>query len=255
MSSFVVTGGSAGIGLGIARRLGSDGHHVTLVSRTADRLTATQQQLRAEGIDCDVAALDVRDPAAVSALIDGLPDVDGVVNNAAGNFVCPTVDLSPNGFRAVVEISLYGTFFMSQALARRLIAEQKPGAIVNIVATYAWTGAPGVAHSAAAKAAMIAFTKSVAREWGPHGIRVNALAPGFVPTSEATANILSEPDAQARMLDFIPLGRFGEVGDIAGSVAFLMSPEAAYVTGAVLTVDGGRSLGLAMHSGKRSART
>ncbi|MGC5022741.1 SDR family oxidoreductase [Micromonospora sp. DT47] len=250
MSTFVITGGSAGIGFGIARRLGRDGHELVLVARGEERLAEAERRLRAEGVNCRSVALDVRDADAVAALIDRLPAVDGVVNNAAGNFACPTVDLSPNGFRAVVEISLYGTFFLSQALARRLITEGRPGVILNIIATYAWTGAPAVAHSAAAKAAMLAFTKSVAREWGPHGIRVNALAPGFVPTSEATANILSGDSAQAAMLDLIPLGRFGDVDDISESAAFLLSERAAYVTGAVLTVDGGRSLGVAMHRAK-----
>jgi NAD(P)-dependent dehydrogenase (short-subunit alcohol dehydrogenase family) len=160
--------------------------------------------------------------------------------------------MSFRAFRAVVEISLYGTFSASQALARRLIRENKPGVILNIVASYGWTGAPMVAHSAAAKAGMIAFTKSVAREWGPDGIRVNALAPGFVPTDNAVAGILSSPGAQERMLDLIPLGRFGspeEIGDVA---AFLLGDESRYVTGAVFAADGGRSLGVSMHDGSRA---
>jgi len=253
MSTYLVTGGSSGIGLSIAHRLGSEGHSVVLAARSPDRLEAAARTLRQEEIDCATHRLDVRDADAVSALVQGLPSVDGVVNNAAGNFACPTVDLTPNGFRAVVEISLYGTFFTSQALARRLIAEGRPGVILNIIATYAWTGAPGVAHSAAAKAGMLAFTKSVAREWGEHGIRVNALAPGFVPTSEASANILSDPDAESAMRGLIPLGRFGATEEIAEAASFLMSDRAEYITGAVLTVDGGRSLGLAMH-GARTRR-
>jgi len=246
MSSYLITGGSAGIGFAIAQRLGRDGHEVVLAARTAQRLDRAAEQLRAEGTVVRTAVLDVRHPEAVADLIDGLPRIDGLVNNAAGNFACPTVDLSPGGFRAVVEISLYGTFYASQALARRLIREGRPGAIVNIVATYAWTGAPAVAHSAAAKGGMVAFTKSVAREWGPHGIRVNALAPGFVPTESATANILSDEGAQQRMRDAIPLGRFAEADEIAAAAAHLLT--AGYTTGAVLTVDGGRSLGAAMHA-------
>ena len=246
MSSYLITGGSAGIGFAIAQRLGRNGHEVVLAARTAQRLDRAAEELRAEGITVRTAVLDVRHPEAVADLIDGLPRIDGLVNNAAGNFACPTVDLSPGGFRAVVEISLYGTFYASQALARRLIREGRPGAIVNIVATYAWTGAPAVAHSAAAKGGMVAFTKSVAREWGPYGIRVNALAPGFVPTESATANILSDEGAQQRMRDAIPLGRFAEAEEIADAAAHLLT--AGYTTGAVLTVDGGRSLGAAMHA-------
>jgi NAD(P)-dependent dehydrogenase (short-subunit alcohol dehydrogenase family) len=117
-----------------------------------------------------------------------------------------------------------------------------------MVATYAWTGAPAVAHSAAAKAGMIAFTKSVAREWGAHGIRVNAVAPGFVPTDQAVESILASGEAQDRMRDLIPLGRFGAPDEVADAVAFLLSDAAAYITGSVVTVDGGRSLGLEMHT-------
>jgi NAD(P)-dependent dehydrogenase (short-subunit alcohol dehydrogenase family) len=247
MKTFVVTGGSSGIGLGIARRLGHDGHHVVLVGRDADRLRAAEDTLTGDGVHCSTAALDVRDDDAVKALVERLPAIDGVVNNAAGNFVAKSEELSLNGFRAVVETSLYGTFNFSTAVARRLIQDRRPGVMCNIIATYAWTGAPGVAHSAAAKAGMLAFTKSVAREWGCHGIRVNAIAPGFVPTEKASAHILSAPGVAERMRDLIPLGRFGEVEEIAEAAHFLMTERSSYVTGAVLSVDGGRSLGIAMH--------
>lgn len=247
MSTFIVTGGSAGIGLDIARTLARAGHDLVLVARDQEKLDLAATDISALGVSCETASLDVRDADAVGALIDRLPEVDGVVNNAAGNFAKPTVELSLNGFRAVVEISLYGTFNFSTAVARRLMAEKKGGAICNIITTYAWTGAPGVAHSAAAKAGMLAFTKSVAREWGPDGIRVNAVAPGFVATDSAVTNILSAPGASERMLDMIPLARFAQPNEIADAVDFLMSDKANYVTGAVLTVDGGRSLGLSMH--------
>lgn len=248
MKTFVVTGGSAGLGLKIAQKLASDGNEVVLVGRRLDRLEAAQRLLTDEDLSCRIAALDVRDGDAVTHLVNELPAIDGVVNNAAGNFVAKTVDLSLNGFRAVVEISLYGTFNFSTALARRLIAEGRPGVVCNMVATYAWTGAPGVAHSAAAKAGMLAFTKSVAREWGEHNIRVNAVAPGFVPTDNAKAQILSSPGAAEHMLGLIPLARFGDSAEIADAVSFLMGDQSSYITGTVLTVDGGRSLGVSMHS-------
>ncbi|MEU9015808.1 SDR family oxidoreductase [Streptomyces sp. NPDC048479] len=253
MSTIVVTGGATGIGYAIAARLASDGHHVVLASRSQEKLDRSAAKITTAGGSCSTHALDVRDPEAVSALFDDLPEVDGLVNNAAGNFTCPTVDLSFNGFRAVVEISLYGTFLASQALARRLIREGRPGTMLNIVATYAWTGAPQVAHSAAAKAGMAAFTKSVAREWGPHGIRVNALAPGFVATEAAVQGILADQEAQDHMLDLIPLGRFAQPDDIADVAAFLMDDQSRYITGAVFAADGGRSLGVSMHRG--AART
>lgn len=247
MTTHIVTGGSAGIGLAIARRLARDGHDLVLVARNEERLAAAATEIRELGVDCRTAALDVRDGDAVTALVNDLAEVDGVVNNAAGNFAKPTIEMSLNAFRAVVEISLYGTFNVSTAVARRLIAEQKPGSMCNIITTYAWTGAPGVAHSAAAKAGMLAFTKSVAREWGPHQIRVNAVAPGFVATESAVTNILSAPGAADRMREMIPLARFAEAAEIAESVVFLQGGRSGYTTGAVLTVDGGRSLGMSMH--------
>lgn len=243
----LVTGGGSGIGFAIARRLARQGDHVVIASRKAERLERARARLVEEGHSCSVSPCDVRDPAAVARLFNSAEALDGLVNNAAGNFVCPSLELSPNGFRAVVESSLHGSFFCSQAFARQAIERGSGGAIVNIVATYAWTGAPGVAHSAAAKAGLVALTKTLGREWASYGIRVNALAPGFVPTESARANILSDPDAEERMRMLIPLGRFADEDEIAAAAAWLLSNEASYCTGAVLTVDGGRSLGIAMH--------
>ncbi len=242
----LVTGGSAGIGFAIARRLAHQGDHVVIAARDGDRLERAQQRLAVGGGSCSAHSCDVRDPAAVERLFAAAGELDGLVNNAAGNFVCPSLTLSPNGFRSVVESSLHGSFFCSQAFARQATTGGG-GAIVNIVATYAWTGAPEVAHSAAAKAGLVALTKSLAREWGPLGIRVNALAPGFVPTDGAQSNILSDAEAEARMLAMIPLGRFARPEEIADAAAWLLSEHASYCTGAVLTVDGGRSLGVGMH--------
>jgi NAD(P)-dependent dehydrogenase (short-subunit alcohol dehydrogenase family) len=244
----LVTGGGSGIGLAIARRLGHGGDHVVLASRRRERLEEACGTLTHEGCSCSVQACDVRDPDAVAQLFAAVGRLDGLVNNAAGNFVCPSLELSPNGFRAVVETSLHGAFYCSQAYARQAIALDIPGTIVNLVATYAWTGAPGVAHSAAAKAGLVALTKTLAREWGPHRIRVNALAPGFVPTESARAALLSDLDADERMLALIPLGRFGLPDEVAAAAAWLLSDEASYCTGAILAADGGRSLGVQLHA-------
>jgi len=240
----VITGAAGGLGAAFAETAASIGMRLVLSDVDAAGLETVAGRIDGE---VTTAVLDVRDHDAVGALVERLPAVDGVVNNAAGNFACPAVDLSPNGFRAVVEISLFGCFSFSTAVARRLIAEGRPGAILNVVATYAWTGAPGVAHSAAAKAGMIAFTKSVASEWAPHGIRVNALAPGFVPTDNAVAGLVPTEEAQARMRARIPLGRFADAEEIARPAAFLMSEQASYMTGSVVTADGGRQLGQALH--------
>lgn len=244
----LVTGGGSGIGLAIARRLGHGGDHVVLASRSRERLEEARETLADEGCSCSVHVCNVRDPEAVAQLFTAVGRLDGLVNNAAGNFVCPSLELSPNGFRAVVETSLHGAFYCSQAYARQAIARDIPGVIVNLVATYAWTGAPGVAHSAAAKAGLVALTKTLAREWGPYRIRVNALAPGFVPTESARAALLSDPDADRRMLDLIPLGRFGLPDEVAAAAGWLLSDEASYCTGAILTADGGRSLGVELHA-------
>jgi NAD(P)-dependent dehydrogenase (short-subunit alcohol dehydrogenase family) len=243
----LVTGGGSGIGFAIAHRLARAGDHVVLASRDASRVETACRTLLDEGLACSAHACDVRDPDAVRHLFDVAGGLDVLINNAAGNFVCPSLELSPNGFRAVVESSLHGSFFCSQELARHVIERGTSGVILNLVATYAYSGAPGVVHSAAAKAGLVAITKTLAREWAPYGIRVNALAPGFVATDSARANILADPEAEERMHSLIALGRFADADEIAAAAAWLVSDEASYCTGAVLTVDGGRSLGLAMH--------
>nr|MDQ3824036.1 SDR family oxidoreductase [Actinomycetota bacterium] len=186
---------------------------------------------------------DVRDAEAVAAAFDAVEEALGpvttLVNNAAGNFVVNAEDLSPNGWRAVVGIVLDGTFFCSRELARRAIPRGGGGQIVNLVATYAWTGGPGTVHSAAAKAGVVSLTRTLAVEWAPHGIRVNAIAPGVVDTPQARRQLWADEGVRRTLLGNVPLGRFGREEDVANACAYLVSDYSDYVTGEILTVDGG----------------
>src|ERR1700694_1348677 len=188
----IVTGGGNGIGQGIARTLGSLGAKVVIASRKQPVLAEAAVELTKEGIQAHVAPTDVRVPEQVDALVAATLEkfgrLDILVNNAAGNFVAAAEELSPNGFRTVVDIVLNGTFNCCRTVARHWIEREKPGSIVNMTATYAWTGAPGVVHSAAAKAGVWNLTMTLAAEWGPKRIRVNAVAPGVVVTEQASKN-------------------------------------------------------------------
>ena len=253
----LVTGGGTGIGFGIAELLASLGAHVVLASRKLERLEEAAERLRASGGKATAVGLDVRDPARVGEAVAHVKDEHGrsdlLVNNAAGNFYAPSETLSPNAWRAVVEIDLYGTFFCSQAVAP-LMREQGGGRIVSISMTLHYRGWPQMAHATAAKAGVDALTRTLALEWAPHGIRVNAVAPGPIPT-EGVRKAFAPPSAGGvpdmfaaeRAMDryarsAIPLGRWGAPADIANMVAFLASPAGDWITGAIFVVDGGEWL-------------
>jgi NAD(P)-dependent dehydrogenase (short-subunit alcohol dehydrogenase family) len=241
----VVTGGGTGLGLEISRGLAARGATVVVLSRDAQHHTGLRDEGARRGWQVESQSVDVREaPAVQRAAAEVLArhgKVDVLVNNAAGNFVCPTERLSANAWRAVLGIVLDGTFFCSRDFGRAMIAARR-GVMLNVVATYATTGMPGVAHSAAAKAGVLALTKTLASEWAAHGIRVNAIAPGPFESEGSTANLWPNPEARAAMEAKIPLGRFAPASEIARHSLYLLSSLCGWVTGTNLVVDGGMSL-------------
>ncbi len=252
----IITGGGTGIGFGIAELLSELGMHVVLASRKPEHLEPAVATLRARGGGASAIALDVRDPERVRAMVAEAREthgrVDLLVNNAAGNFYAPSETLSPNAWRSVVEIDLFGTFFCSQAVAP-VMREQGGGRIINISMTLHYRGWPQMAHATAAKAGVDALTRTLAVEWAAHGIRVNAVAPGpiptegvrkaFTPPNEGAADVFAIERAMGDYAErAIPLRRWGSPRDIANMVAFLASPGGDWITGAIFVVDGGEWL-------------
>lgn len=242
----LVTGGGTGIGRGISLALARHGADVVLASRKRQHNEPTAEEIRSLGRRALVLELDVRDrdrvAGAVEQAMEELGRLDHLINNAAGNFLVRASDLSENGWRAVVDIVLTGTFNVSQAVYP-IMREAGDGSIVNITTTYVETGAPFMAHSGAAKAGVLNLTRSLAVEWGPAGVRVNAVAPGLVRETEGARRLAESIGLVDRYLAQVPLGRLTAVEDVASAVLFLSSPLAAHVTGVQLTVDGGASLG------------
>ena len=239
----VITGGGTGIGLAIATRLGSLGAKIAIASRNAEHLEQGSAALRESGIDALAVQLDVRKPEQVDEMVartvKHFGGLDILVNNAAGNFITRAEDLSPNGWNAVIGIVLNGTFYCSRAVGQYMIARKRGGAIVSILANYVWTGSPGTVHSAAAKAGVMSLTQTLAVEWAPHGIRVNAVAPGPIESPGAAKQLWNTPEAVDRITQMVPLKRWGKPSEVADAVAFLVAPQTAFITGEILTIDGG----------------
>lgn len=238
-----VTGGGGGIGRGIADMLGGLGANVFIASRDVEKLGPAVEEMTAADLSADFATADVRDyeqvEAAVATCVDRFGGLDILVNNAAGNFMCPTAELSPNGWKTVIDIDLNGTFYCCRAAYPHLKAADT-ARIVSITTTLARSGWPGAAHAGAAKAGIQSLTHALAVEWAPDGILVNSVSPGPIAGTVGVDKLYVETGREELMTSRVALKRLGQISDIANAVAYLCSPAGAYVTGTELVVDGGR---------------
>lgn len=240
-----IAGGTSGINLAIARRLAEHGASVVLLGRDSDKAKAAQQGLSASGLNAAALCADVRDYAAVDAAlaeaVATIGPLDIVVSGAAGNFVAPALAMSTNGFRAVVDIDLIGTFNVCRASFAHL---RRPGAVVlTITAGQAVAAMFGQAHVSAAKAGVNMLTRSLALEWGPAGVRVIGISPGPVADTEGMRRLTPTQEAVDALCGRIPLRRYAEAEEIGDLALFLATPAARYITGAIIECDGGSSLG------------
>ena len=236
-----VTGGGTGLGKAIAIEFARLGADLVIASRKPEHLDAGREAISDLGRVLTVAC-DIRRPESIAAAFDeaeialGLPGV--LVNNAAANFPVPAEDMSPNAWRSVIDITLNGTFFCAREFARRHLVTGTPGSIINVGASYAWTGGPGFAHSAAAKAGVKNMVETLAAEWGPYGIQVNGLVPGLFPHEDMTADIQSAMEGRTERDACQPALRVGRLRELGWAATFLASPYARFISGNTLVVDG-----------------
>jgi NAD(P)-dependent dehydrogenase (short-subunit alcohol dehydrogenase family) len=241
-----VTGGGTGLGLAVCTLLGRLGANVVCASRDVAHHAELLERGRREKFPVLSLGMDVRDAdavkTAVRAAVERFGGIDVLVNNAAGNFIRPALMLAPKAFALAIDISLNGVFNVSREVGRRMQAAGKGGTIVNVSATYAGTGKPGVVHSACAKAGVDAMTRTLAAEWAPLGIRVNGIAPGPFVSQGAADRLWPSAEMEETVRRQIPLGRFGTADEVAHVLAWLASPLLPWLTGSILTLDGGWSL-------------
>jgi NAD(P)-dependent dehydrogenase (short-subunit alcohol dehydrogenase family) len=242
----LVTGGGTGLGLAMGRRFLELGAELVICGRREAVLAEAATKLAAEnGGKVETHVCDVRSADAIEAMLDNIWAVrplDGLVNNAAGNFIARTEELSPRAIDAVLNIVLHGSAYMTVGCGRRWLAAQHKAVVLSIITTYAWTGSAHVVPSAMAKAGVLAMTRSLAVEWGGRGVRLNAIAPGPFPTPGAWERLVPRPDLARAFETKNPLGRVGEHIELANLASFLMADGAGYINGEVVTIDGGEWL-------------
>ncbi|MEZ5933902.1 MAG: SDR family oxidoreductase [Alphaproteobacteria bacterium] len=242
----LITGGGTGLGKSMARHLLELGAEIAICGRREDVLDATAKELAdATGGQIEAHGCDIREAGAVDALMDSLfarKPLDGLINNAAGNILAKSETLSPRAVDAVVDIVLKGSANCTLAAGRRWLDAGRPGTVLSIVTSYAWTGSAYVLPSAMAKAGVLAMTQSLAVEWGDRGIRLNAIAPGPFPTKGAWDRLVPNEEIARAFETRNPLGRPGEHRELTNLVAFLMANGSAYINGDVVTIDGGEWL-------------
>ncbi len=238
-----ITGGGAGLGKSMARRFMELGAELVICGRREAVLEETAEELsKATGGRIGWRPLDIRDAEAVETTVADVWDegpLDALVNNAAGNFLSRTEDLSHRALDAVIDIVLHGSAYITLACGKRWIAENRPGNVLSIVTTYAWTGSGYVVPSAMGKAGVLAMTRSLAVEWGPKGVRLNAIAPGAFPTEGAWSRLLPRPDLVEMYESRNPLGRTGKHDELTNLASYLLSDQSGFMTGEVVTIDGG----------------
>jgi NAD(P)-dependent dehydrogenase (short-subunit alcohol dehydrogenase family) len=240
----IVTGGSSGMGKAMAKKFANEGAHVIITGRDKDRLEAAREEI---GERAHTYQMDVRNLEHVQGMVEFADEkfgkIDGLVNNAAGNFIVHAEELSPNGWKSVIDIVLNGTFYCTSAVGKYWIKKEHKGAILNMLATYAWDAGPGVVHSAAAKAGVMSLTRTLAVEWGhKFGFRVNGIAPGPIERTGGAERLFQSEEAVKRTINSVPLRRVGTPEEIAELAAFIMSDKASYMNGEIVTLDGGQWL-------------
>jgi NAD(P)-dependent dehydrogenase (short-subunit alcohol dehydrogenase family) len=245
--TILITGGGSGLGLSMAHKFAELGADIAICGRTEKKLAAAAEALKTHGTDVQYYPVDVRNYGDVGDMFKNIlkdfGKMTGLVNNAAGNFLSASEDLSPGGFKAIVDIVLHGSFNCTHHFGNYLIKQKEKGNILNIVTTYAEdAGSAFVLPSACSKAGVLAMTRSLAFEWGTYGIRVNAIAPGPFPTEGAWTRLFPSKKFEKKYLDKIPAARYGEHEELANLAAFLMSSLAPYITGECVTIDGGEKL-------------